>query len=352
MADDLPNVVLTLIIAGVILLIGITAVSGVIESGNSSGEQVQTAATLDGTNYVTIADTTGVEQTVYDSRGYAVQLTGANDSYIQSTEDIPIGTYDNYTVSVWASRDSNTTNQTTAINIDGAVEIAYNGTRDEYTGWYYDSGSRASYRVNVTAPGPTGSLEHVVLRRNETHLTIYANTTKGESIAVDGTNKANYVDGQNWDGRLEETRVHNSSWSETTIQNHYDDPIAPITDGARARIMFDEPYRTNQLLFYHPGQVKTSNATFAQGIPGEVMETGNPILQEDYEWQSDGPRIRAVAGGELEFAPVAYVDYTSRTQVSTLQEQYTSAIGLAGVALLLIPMVLIIGYLQNAKSGR
>jgi len=351
MTDDLPNVVLTLIIAGVVLLIGITAVSGVIESGDSSGEEIQTAAKLDGTSYVTIADTTGVDETVFDSRGNAVKLTGANDSFIQSTEDIEIGTYDNYTVSVWASRDSSTTNQTTAINIDGAVEIAYNGTRGEYTGWYYDSGSRASYRVNVTAPGPQGSLEHVVLRKNSTHLTIYANTTKGESIAVDGTNTATYVDGQNWDGRLEETRVHNSSWSETTIQNHYNDPIAPITDDARARVMFDEPYRTNQLLFYHPGKIKTSNATFAQGIPGEVMDTGL-TLQEDYEWQSDGPRIRAVAGGQLEFAPVAYVDYTSRTQVSTLQEQYTSAIGLAGVALLLIPMVLIIGYLQNVNSSR
>jgi hypothetical protein len=352
MNDDLPNVVLTLIIAGVILLIGITAVSGVIESGDSTGDNIQTAAKLDGTNWVSIADTTGVDETVYDSRGYAVKLTGADDSYIQSTDNIAIGTYDNYTVSVWASRDSSTTNQTTALNIDGAVEIAYNGTRDEYTGWYYDSGSRASYRVNVTAPGPQGNLEHVVLRKNRTHLTIYANTTKGESIAVDGSNKANYVEGDNWDGRLEETRVHNSSWSATTIQNHYNGPINPVTEGAQARIMFDEPYRTNQLLFYHSGQIETSNVSFAQGISGEVMETGNLILQEDYEWQSDGPRIRAVSGGELEFAPVAYVDYTSRTQVSTLQEQYTSAIGLAGVALLLLPVILIIGYLQNARGGR
>jgi len=348
---DLPAVIITVIIAGIILFIGISAVSTVVETGSDDAESVQTAAELNGTQWVALDDSAGTDETVFDSRGYAVALTGADDSYTQTESDISLNTSQNWTVSAWASRADSTAETQTVLSLDGEIIIAYNGTTGNWVGWFYDAGDRASYNVTVNATTPPGDLASVVLVRDGDRLTIYENTTGGSSVMLTGTNTAADPNGTNWHGRLEEIRVHNSSWDATTRNNHYSNPIDPVPAGAQGRIMFDEPYRDTQRLFYESGDVATSNATFGGGIPGSEMQADS-LLGGDYEWQSDGPRIRPLSGGELDGAPVAYVDYQRRTLEADLLDGFTNAVGLAGILLILVPLSAILSYLLAFNRGR
>lgn len=349
MDSKITSAVLTLVIAGTILFVGINIVSSTVDTTADNTGYTQTAVELDGTDWVTIADTTGTQERVFDSRGYAIELTGANDSYIQSTDDIDIEDAPNWTVSVWASRDSNT-GQQAVTTVDGDIQIAYNSSRDEWTGWYYDDGARASYRVNVSATAGTGDLANIILTKNQSNLTIYENNTAGETENLDGSTSEPFVSSDNWDGRIDELRVWNQTLNNTQRQSHYDNPIDPIPGNAQGRVMFDEPYTSPQLYIYNPGSVETFNATFAQGLPGQRLVTDELLAQNDYQWQSDGPRIRAVTGGELENAPVAYVDYKGLGLTDSLLDSYSSAIVLAGLLLILVPVGVVFAYLQGMRG--
>jgi len=93
-ANDLPDAILLVVVAFLILTLGIAAVNPVIEQtleSTGDGEQVRTSQEIQsaGTWYK-LADTTGVEPTAYNSRGYAVNLTGANDSYVRADQGIDV----------------------------------------------------------------------------------------------------------------------------------------------------------------------------------------------------------------------------------------------------------------------
>jgi len=350
MDRGLPAVILTMTMVGVILILGITVVGTVVDTTTDNTGITKTGVLLEGTEFVDVDDNAGgVEETVYNSRGYAVELTGADDSYVQSTRDIDVAAQDTWTVSVWASRNGTVTGQRTVTTVDGDIEIAYNSTRDEYTAWYYDAGSRASYRVNVSATASAGQFENIWLARNDSSLTIYANDTAGETATLDGTTEAAYAGGQNWNGRLDELRVWNQTLNASQRQAHYQDPIDGIPGGAQARVMFDEPYRSPQLLLYAGGGVGLNNATLTDGLAGQQLVTDEMLSQNDYQWRDDGPQIRAVSGGELDGAPIAYVDYKNVGPQQSLLNSFESAIGLAGLLLVLLPLGVIIVYLRGMQ---
>lgn len=352
--DDLPSTLITIIIAGVILFIGLTAVSATIDVGDSDGtaDRVETAAPLEGTQFSTLADSWGDNEDVYDSRGYAVELTGANDSFVRSEEDIAINPADNWTVSLWASYDS-TSDEMTALSLDGRIEVRYNGTSDEWLAWYYDDGDRASYEVSVSSSANATELEHVVVTRNSSELTIYANQTQGSTATLSGSSSVSApVNRTNWDGRLEELRVDEEAWDSSLITSHYNDPIAPLATNHTARVMFDEPYRGTQRMFYNAGDVVTSNATFVDGLPGQELDSGGVLATSEYDWDNDGPRIRAEGGERLDGAPVAYVDYDQKDALGGLRDGFESAVGLAGLLLVILPVGTIFVYMYGIRDER
>lgn len=346
-----------MVVCGVILFAGINAVSITITAtspdNGGSDEDIQTAAELDGTTFASLGNSWGTDETVYDSRGYAVELTGAPDSYIQSTDDISTDTTGDWTVSVWVDADQTTTNHT-AVSVDGNIELVYNGSTDTYTAWYYNQATRNSYDVAAGSTASPGDLENVVLVRDRGTLTIYVNDTASGSVDTTADTITPAPTGtSNWDGRLEELRVDATPWDGSTISNHYNDPIGPLETNHEARIMFDEPYRNQQRMFYNSGEVSTSNATFVSGIPGQKLDSANGMFSSgSYRWEKDGPAIRAVDGKHLDGAPVAYVDYVKRNSIGPLRQSFSSAITLAGLLIILLPLGVILSKMYFFNQRR
>jgi len=342
--DDLPDLALTIIVLGVILFVGVSAVSHAVETSDADKERIQTAETLDGTTWQHISDKRGDNQDVYDSRGYGIFLSGSSDSYFQSESDISLSD-SNWTVSAWAARANNT--DMTALSIDGSLLLNYNATQGNYTAWYYDDGSRDSYTVSVDSQSPQNRLEHIAVVNNDSALTIYSNTTQGTSADLGTSSSADApVNATSWNGTIDELRISSTTaWKQTTIQTHYSDPIDPLAINQSGRAMFDEPYRDSQRFFYQPGDVLTSNVQFVAGLPGSEMAQGT-----DYEWNYNPTEIRPLAGGELDGAPVAYVDYDELQIGSGAIASYGNALTAIGILVVLLPLGFIVSRLYLLDS--
>lgn len=351
MDNDLHNLILTLVIAAVILLIGVSVVSSTVDTTVATGSESE-AALLDGTEWTTLGDTIGANETVYDSRGYAVELTGANDSYIQSEQNVQLASDTNWTVSVWAAR--NASENMTAVSVQGRLLINYNASQDNWTAWYYKDDSRDSFDVSVNATAKQDELVNVMAIRNGSTLTLHAgNNSQNNSVTISGNNTVDApVNNTNWDGELEELRLSDTPWNDTTRQNHVDNPIDPQPVNMTGRVMFDQPDKSTQLFFYADGGITTSNVTFVSGLPGSQLSSGGIFNSGDYDWRERGPEIRATSGGELDGAPVAYVDYDTKDRAGAFLDSFVAGIGLAGVLLILVPVGAIVTYLYAFQGGR
>jgi hypothetical protein len=312
---------------------------------------------LDGTNFVDVADCCGgTNERVLDSRGYAVQLSGTSDSYVQSSDDIQVATDENATVAVWGyvNRSAGGEEMTLA-NVGGRVIIQYNGTASEWVIFYHSGYSGDSYRLTAAAPNQPSSWTHLAPRVNGTHLTVYRDgaavnaTTITDPSVVDAE-----VNSTNWHGRLEELRTFDAALSESTIAELESDAVGPQPGTNRtSRVMFDEPNRRSQLLFFSAGEIRTSNVTYATGQPGSEMDgvglIASIIGTTDYEWDTDGPRMRAVDGGELDGAPVAYVSYDKDGPSVAITEGFAAFIELAAIIPILLIAVVLVARLRGLR---
>lgn len=356
--NDLPELVLVVLISFVILFLGIAVANPLAEQTGTT--DTEDTVLLDGTGeWVTISDTIGVEETVYDSRGYAVQLTGANDSYVQSDASVDVSGSGEWTVSQYASVNASAASSTqTALSVDGRLLITYNGSQSEWRAWYYDDGSRDSYEVSVPAPNQPGSLANLQVVSNGTHLTLYrdnaaSNTTNITTDSIVGAP----VESGNWHGRLDETRTFSKPLNDSERQRLVDVPVGPHRTGNRtARVMYDEPERSKQRIFFSSAELATSNASYTTGLSGSVMDgagTWNNITgQTDYVWDTQGPQIYPVDGGELDAAPVAYVDWESQGATGTFARDFAEAIQFAGLALVVAILSTIVFVLQVTRRRR
>lgn len=350
---DLPTVIVTLVIIGVILFTGTFIANGVIENDSGGGEVTQ-PATLDGTNWVSLGDSIGKNEKVYNSLGYAISLRGQDDSYFQSEEDIEVASDNTWTVSTWAAANSSTTSERTVVSLDGEIIITYDGQAGNWTGWYYDEAQRDSYQVNVSASNPE-NLTNIALVRDGSTLTIYRNNTAGESVDLSGDSVVDApVSSDNWDGRIDEVRTFDDALSSSQRDTLYTDPIEPVYANRTARIMFDEPGKSQQLLLFSPGKITTSNVGYGDGLDGKEMDgkgLWNDLTSEtDYKWDTTGPRLKPVDGGELDGLPVAYVQYTAQSNLDTFANDWTQTIQLAAVLFILLPLGTIVLYLKTLQQ--
>jgi len=356
--DHLPEVILTIVVVGVILFTGTYVLNGVVAT-DSGGGDVSSAALLEGTNWVSLGDHVGKNPTVMNSLGNAVELNGTDDSYWRSSDDVEIATDGNWTVSVWGSVNQSAENKTmTALSINGRITVNYNGSTNEWVAWYYDEADRHSYELAVNASDQPATLTNVQVVRNGDTLTLYHNNSASDSVSLANESSVSApVESTNWDGRLDEVRTFDSALGSGDRDALVADPVAPAPDTNRtARIMFDEPGKDRQLLFFAPGSIITSNVGYADGLPGEKMERSGAISDitgsTDYRWDVVGPMIKPVDGGQLEHAPVAYVSYTRQSNLDTFVDDWTQAISLAGVLFILLPLGAIFVYLQAMRNSR
>lgn len=306
---------------------------------------------LDGAgNWTTIDSGTGTNETVFDSRGHAINLTGADDSYVESESQFEIAADKTWTIHVGARVDSAAQNDTmTAISANGRVVVTYNGSVDEWQAWYYEEDDRDSYQVNVSATNQPQNYTHVFVQSNGTHISIYRNTTQGSVANISQNDTvAAPINNSNWNGRLDELRTFDDPLTSTERSNLVADPVAPrVGTNRTSRIMFDEPARATQRIFFTDTDLQTSNATYSDGFAGSTMVNGT-----DYEWDTDGPRIKPLAGGDLDGAPVAYVDYDleggSATLLTPTLNSWADFVQVAILVPLILVAVLILRLLRGA----
>lgn len=358
--EGLTTVLLTAAIVFIVLFVGLSVLSTVVETttrgaNEGDGESIQTAVTFDSTGqFYRIDNSYGEDETVFDSRGDAVYFGPTNDSFVESDQDIQLSDGGNWTVSVWGSLNTSAAPNElrTLLNIDGQLMLVHNGSSDEWVAYYYDEGSRDGTNVSVAAPNQPGSLTNIQVVRRGDEVTIYRNTTAGETASVSSSSPfAAPVAATDWHGRLEELRIYDDALSSSVRNDLYTDPNGPTTGhNQTARIMFDEPSRDSQRIFYSPATLQQSNVTFRDGVPGQELDEGSmSLLGSDYEWSTDGPQLKPLEGGRLDGAPVAYVDYTRLASVraNTLLVPLSSALTLAGM----IPILLILGYIVATFGG-
>lgn len=354
---SLADLLLVITVAGVIMFAGLFVVNEVAvygeESTNAGAEFEQTGVEIsEAGEWQTINDDHGNNETVLTSRGYAIALTGAADSYFTSTSSIEFAKDSNWTVATWAEVDENSSGETmAAVSLDGRAIIAYNGTTDEWVGWYYDDGSRNSWTVTVPAANQPANLSHVTLKAYNETLVIYRNNTQGGTADLTSDNVSPQPNTtQNWDGRIEETRTFDDPLTSTQQQQLVDSPIAPVHGNNTARIMYDEPYRTNQRVLFSSAEISTSNASFVTGFEGEELEDGSGLSANHYDWRTDGPQIRLVQGTPYSDYPIVYVDYDrSGLTTDSLTDGFNTAVGLVGVAFILLISGFIIGVLKRNR---
>ena len=358
--QDLPTVMITVVIVFTILAAGTFAINSASEATTSSAstESADQTALLDGTEKITLANRVGRDEEVYNSLGYAANFTGANDSYLESTDSPELGTVGNWTVQTWARVDAGSeTNNMTLVAASGDVLLQYNGSNSNWTAYYYDRASRQSWRADVSAPKQPANWTLVTATANATHFWIYANATKGEVVDITGSNSADYGTYGNFDGRIDETRTFNDTTNDSQVSAAVADPIAPRKSRARTgRIMYDEPSRATQRFFFATGDAATSNVTFSTGLPGELMDgksfTNDVTGTTDYRWYVVGPAIKPVSGGQLDGAPAAYVTYQASGRLNTLADDWNSVMGIAAILIVLLPLGTILGYLYTVRESR
>lgn len=314
----LVDVVVSVIIVGLLVSVSIQIMqSGLDDDFVDTGPE-SVAPLIETDSFVSIKDRTGEGrgETVYNSRGRAIQFTGANDSYLESDSTVTIASDDNWTVATWARVNDTAGSETmTAFSANGQVLIQYNGSDGNWSVWYYDEGGRNSYRVNVSAPNQPGNLSWIAAWNNGTHLAIYRNGTRGDVIDVTGDNIVDVnVNATSWHGTLEESRTFDEALNDSQRQAVRNAPNYPLANATRTgRLMYDREVTSGIRIYHTDATATASNVTYVSGFPNETMAAG-----VDYEWQEYGPKIKALSGGRLDAAPVAFVDFGFSEKFSRL----------------------------------
>jgi hypothetical protein len=274
----------SLVVLSIVLLLGTALVGGMAGAMGVNEDPVNRTASPDPITETAV----GFENTndgreitrvyrVEDSTGTGVELTGAEDSFMQAEADVELATGGNWSVSTWAAVDAGAAGKTMAtVSADGRVVIQYNGTDSEWRAWYYEEGGRDSYLANVSAPNQPGDLSLVTATANETHFWIYRNGTRGEtkSITTDSIASLN-LSATNWDGRLDETRTFDDYTNDTEQSDLTTNPVAPRPDRNRtARLTYDEGEGDTTAMYFTGERATLSNFTWVDGLAGNLLTEG------------------------------------------------------------------------------
>lgn len=353
MSDNPVGVIVTVLVIGIVLLAGFQIIDAVGQQTDTEPSRVDVAQPLDGDSWVAIGDGHGTNETVVTSRGYALQLNGANDSYIRSDQEVDVASDDTWTVCTWVQvRD--TAQTMTALSVDGRVLLGYNGTEGNWTGWYYDDGSSSSWRLSTNATNETDRFHQLCLWHDDTNeLRLYVNATQEDSVAdtsADNIEDAP-VEGSNWNGSLEETRTFDDPLNQSQLSATVNQPNDPLANATRtARIMYDAGGGDTVHIWWSGAKATVSNGTWVDGFDGEELSRAG-MLGGDYEWRSEGPQIRPTSDSTIADAPVVYVTYDRSSTSVTVMEDVAGALELANVLMVVLIAGIVITLLRLRAGG-
>lgn len=353
---DLPAVIITLVVVFAILFTG-TLVANHAVTSDPGGETISTDALLDGNSWTTLGDNVGSNETVNNSLGNSLELDSGE---FQSESDVNALKSEHWGVSTWATVDVNGLNDNMSlVQMDDSLILYYDGTGSQavWRAWYYDYTDPQTVEVEVNATDPEAQTNLQVIRDGTT-ITLYRNANASQSASLTGDKVADSPDNlSNWDGTIEELRAFTETPTASQHNKLHDEPLAPLPGIDTAlRIYFDQQDGTSVPAYFSGGELQTTNATLASGFKGSEM-TGAGIWNDltgstDYRWDTVGPKIKAVDGGSLDGAPVAFVTYDTESNLETLADDWNQAMGLAGVLFVLLPLGVVVIYLRSSRGGR
>jgi len=283
---------------------------------------------------------------VNDSTGYAIELTGTDDSFYKSHSNINLASDENWSVSTWARVDDDAGSKNmTAISANGRVIIQYNGSDGNWSAWYYDDGTGNSYVLETSAPDQPGNLTLVTTTANDTHFKLYRNNSLEATANLSTSNVEDAdLNATNWDGTLDEARVFDDATNDSEQSDLYNNPVAPRPERNRtARLMFDEGSGDRTAIYFTRTYADLSNHTWVTtGLNGHILTDG-----VDYTINQDSGTITALDGGPIDGAPVVWIDYEYRAleDVGQVGQNIAPAFELFGQAVLVIPAIAVLGVL-------
>lgn len=343
---------IALVVLSIMLLLGMQLVGQTAGNlGETGGVTNESASPNPVTgSAVSFEDTSGASEVsqvyqVNDSTGYAIRLTGYSDSYYESQQDVDLSADETWSVTTWARvNDSVSSENMTAVSANGRAMIQYNGSSDQWIGWYYDDGTLNSYRLTTSAPDQPNNLTLITFTHNQTHLKLYRNTTLAatQNVSVSAIEDPE-INATNWDGTLEETRVFDDATNDSEQSELYNNPVAPRPDRNRtARLMFDEGSGSTTAIYFTGTRADIYNFSWVHGHDGNILNEGT-----DYELSESDGTITALGGGKIDGAPVVWIDYEYKAldDVGNLGNSMRRAYSLFGQAVIIIPGVAVLAVL-------
>lgn len=308
--DGVINAVVLVLILSIALVVGIAAIDAV--SDPVDVEQRSSTVLLDGTGETVHIESygSGSDETVRNSLGNAIAVTGANDSYVATDGLIGLDLGENFTVSqgAWVS-DASTNEEMVVLALgSGDLLLRYDGPNNQWQVWLYRPPGD-TYVANVSVDDPTNGSVVTAVRADD-DLTIYRNGTAGETVDLSQPSDAGIgPDGENFNGTIDETRIFQAAVASADVDALASDPIHPVGEQELARLMYDDVSDSTVPVYYTGTSATASNTSVVDGFEGEVMEASGWLFTRDYDWETRGPKITPEEGGLLDPHPVVFVDY-------------------------------------------
>jgi hypothetical protein len=219
---------------------------------------------------------------------------------------------------------------------------------------YYDNGTEsASVRVDARNQSSSGGLlggifsgetaaEPVVVRWDDGASTLYVETPDHAANATADTDTEPRPPAFDWVGTLDEARVISQYPTRADTDSYLSEPVAVLPDSEQhqaARYMLDEESGTTTEPYYTAESADVVGGELgATGVDGPGVANGT-----DYELSFSPLAIEALAGGELDGAPVVHLDWGGGVAGIV-----SGVAGVLPVLLFLIPLVMLANRVEDA----
>lgn len=330
------------------LMAGLTVVDALYTVGTDRGQGSNTTngVGIVGGSASFTADTVDSVYRARTSLNDSVNLSGAPDSNVTIDSDADLGHDLSVCTYGVASSDTVTNDRTQILLATQAAVLQYNGTTDEWQGYYYNTSSRNSFRASVTAASPN-SPTLVCLNHGQQNLNVSANTTRGTNVTTGTSNIAAYPTGGNWNGTVEETRLYDYPLNTSQRADWVAEPVLAVNGEAPAtRVTYDTTGTTADTfgVYFASGSATASNASLVTGRRG-------PAITEGTDYSISGSTISIGASNTLnQTGEVLYVTFLplSGTMLQNVVQGFGSFSGLAALVPLLLIATVIIARLRSA----
>lgn len=343
--------IMALLLIGVVLLGMVAGMAPSFVGGAvGPGSQTDDVPVLSGTGTIQTGQGVSVDNvtSVLTSLDDAVELTGTAGSNVTIDSNADLGS--EFSVCTYAQADASvvSNDETRILLATESAVLQYNGTDNEWQGYYYNVSSRNSYRTAVAASSPsTPTL--VCLNAAGSYINVTANTTSGPNTVTTASNIAAYPQGDNWDGTVEETRLYGTPLTSAQRSEWVNDPVLAL-DGITpaARVTYDTRASSIPSTFpayFGDGTATPSNAALATG-------RGGPSVTEGADYSVSGDAISVLGGGTLdENGEVLYVEYDPLSSgwaatLTSASQQFQSTFSLLNLIPFLLVAFLVIAMMR------